>query len=157
MLYNVFLHLPQQDLLLIQRVCRVWREVITSSRVLQAALFLQPLPNAVAGEPVRMNPLLLSRFPAFFENNPTYHIHKPSTVHNMGPYYTTHWAKSIRPWGQFIRGEFQEECSLPLTSLDDESFREDEDPIVSLPESIVSIPEHLDPYLTAAYRQPEAS
>jgi hypothetical protein len=98
MLYNVFLHLPQQDLLLIQRVGRVWHGVITSSRVLQAALFLQPPVDAAVDEPVRMNPLLLSRFPAFFDNEPGYQDFRPPTGHNLGPYYTTHWAERIRPW-----------------------------------------------------------
>jgi hypothetical protein len=50
MLYAVFSYLPQQDLLLIQRFCRVWREVITSNRVLQAALFLHPLVDDKVNE-----------------------------------------------------------------------------------------------------------
>ncbi|KAF1819041.1 uncharacterized protein K489DRAFT_298899, partial [Dissoconium aciculare CBS 342.82] len=127
MLCNVFLHLPQQDLLLIQRVCRVWRGVITSSRVLQAALFLQPPVNAAVNESVRMNPLLVSRFPAFFDNKPD-HMNVNPTAHCMGPYFTTHWAESIHPWARF---------SPKNDHLD--------------------VPEHLDTDRTAAYRQPEAS
>lgn len=68
-LYAVFLYLPQQDLLLIQRVCRVCRQMVTSSRVLQAALCFQPLVNATTGDTlnasVRMNTLLLSRLRHF--------------------------------------------------------------------------------------------
>jgi hypothetical protein len=123
MLYNIFLYLPQQDLLLIQRVCRVWRGVITSSRVLQAALFLQPPVIVAVDESVRMNPLLLSRFPAFFDNYPGYQEDDSPTTHHMGPYYTTHWAESIRPWAQFVRDGSQEECSQPSALSDDESSR----------------------------------
>jgi hypothetical protein len=146
-LYAVLLHLPQQDLLLIQQVCRIWREVITSSRVLQAALFFQPRVNAVVGETsneaVRINPLLLSRFPAFFDDIPGY-VYLTPTAHVMGPYYTTHRAESVRPWAQFV--------------LDDDPSSDDaanEDPFLSVPDSLIGVPEHLD--RTAAFRRPEAS
>jgi hypothetical protein len=187
MLYNVFLHLPQQDLLLIQRVCRVWRGVITSSRVLQAALFLQPPVNAAVNESVRMNPLLVSRFPAFFDNKPD-HMNLNPTAHCMGPYFTTHWAESIHPWARFSpkNDHLDGDCSFSrifypspseASALDElflhrSSFHDSpsdnspfndlpsddaEDPIVSVSDPLVGVPEHLDTDRTAAYRQPEAS
>jgi hypothetical protein len=63
----------------------------------------------------------------------------------MGPYYTTHWAESIRPWVQFIRRGKQHDAAA------------NEDSVRSVPDSLVGLPEQLDPDRTAAYRHPEAS
>lgn len=96
-LHHVLLQLPQQDLLIVQRVCRTWHEAISSSKVLQAALFLHPKPTKSSDESVEINPLLRSRFPSFFDidlaGGPLH-----SGDHGIGPWFSTHWAENIHPW-----------------------------------------------------------
>jgi hypothetical protein len=53
--------LPTRDLLLAQRVCRLWRDIILASPVLQQKLFMQPVPAHHAL--IRTNPLLDSILP----------------------------------------------------------------------------------------------
>ncbi|KAJ2982000.1 hypothetical protein NQ176_g1667 [Zarea fungicola] len=93
-LHEIFLRIPQQDLLLTQRVCRAWRELISTSRALQAELFFQPdaekSSRRQTNGQVILNPLLSLRFPSFFE---LYSI-SPTGI---GPWFDTHWAESIRP------------------------------------------------------------
>ena len=98
-LHLILLELPQQDLLLVQRVCRLWRSLVSTSKVLLAALFLHP-DSAVYWPhktKVRLNPLLVSRFPAFFDHTPSHGTDDPR-YHGLGPWYGTHWFESIYPW-----------------------------------------------------------
>lgn len=97
-LYYIFLHLPQQDLLLVQRVCRTWYEVISSSKILLAALFLYPEPAGVrSDESFELNPLLQSRFPSFFNVDRMSGPPNPSE-HEIGPWFHSHWTEHIHPW-----------------------------------------------------------
>ncbi|EHK17690.1 uncharacterized protein TRIVIDRAFT_66593 [Trichoderma virens Gv29-8] len=88
-LHYIFLHLPQQDLLLIQRVCRTWHEVISSSKVLQAALFLYPEPakSVHSDGSFELNPLLKSRFSLFFDID--------SGEHGLDPWFDSNWVKHM--------------------------------------------------------------
>ncbi|KAF2721129.1 hypothetical protein K431DRAFT_285170 [Polychaeton citri CBS 116435] len=134
-LYHILLQLPQQDLLLVQRVCSKWHNIINSSKVLLAALFMHPGPTT-AGIPIgptQLNPLLESRFPSFFDNKLPHTRWQP-TAHEIGPWYTTHWAESIPPWPMRVRS-----CLWPRSS--------------SAP---FKIPK-LDPRRAAVYKHPEAS
>lgn len=98
-LQYIFLLLPQQDLLLVQRVCRRWYEVISSSKILQAALFLCPEParSAYSDGSFELNPLLQSRFPSFFKPDLIIEPLKPSE-HGVGPWLHSHWAEGMQPW-----------------------------------------------------------
>jgi hypothetical protein len=91
LLYEIFLHIVQQDLLLIQRVCRTWHNVITSSTKLQAALFLHPgTERSTTPQSPELNPLLQDRFPAFFDGGR--HENRIKTeLHNLGPWNSTDW------------------------------------------------------------------
>ncbi|KAL7922531.1 hypothetical protein ACQKWADRAFT_292701 [Trichoderma austrokoningii] len=99
-LYYIFLHLPQQDLLLAQRVCRTWHDVISSSKALQAALFLCPEPAKTAARSdasFELNPLLQSRFPSFFDIDCMFGSDE-SVPHDIGPWFHSHWTENIHPW-----------------------------------------------------------
>lgn len=106
LLDEILLDLPQQQLLLVQRVCRTWRHCITSSNPLQAALFLRPgtTCNAKSQDPkrapsaVEFNPLLQSRFPSFFDGS-VYINDLNLHLHNLGPWKSTDWfqGKSRHP------------------------------------------------------------
>lgn len=130
-LHYILLHLPQQDLLLVQRVCRTWRDVISSSKVLQAALFLYPEPakRARSDASFELNPLLQSRFPSFFDAD---RVRAGNPAHEIGPWFHSHWAENIHPWPR----------------------NRDYGP-VRTPRHFQS-PE-LDPRRTAAYKYPKAS
>lgn len=95
-LLDIFLRLPQQDLLLVQRVCRMWHEFISDSHALQVALFFQPDADTSTQRPsdneVVLNPLLRARFPSFFELSsrvPRQHAWL------LGPWFDSHWAESL--------------------------------------------------------------
>lgn len=96
-LHEIFLRLPQQDLLLLQRVCRMWRDIVSGSNALQAALFLQPDAERSTQRPtdseVVLNPLPRSRFPSFFEPSSTA---PPRLALVLGPWFDSHWAESLR-------------------------------------------------------------
>ncbi|KAL4874379.1 hypothetical protein BJY04DRAFT_225093 [Aspergillus karnatakaensis] len=69
LLEPILLNLPMRDLLLMQRVCRGWKDLILSSCALQLKLFLLtpragPQPEATAKPEI--NPLLQEMFPGFF-------------------------------------------------------------------------------------------
>ncbi|KAL6907360.1 hypothetical protein GGI43DRAFT_397177 [Trichoderma evansii] len=98
-LYYIFLHLPQQDLLLVQRVCRTWGEVISSNKTLLAILFLcpEPVKGARLDGSFELNPLLQSRFPSFFDVNPMSRPPHP-WEHEIGPWFHSHWTEHIHPW-----------------------------------------------------------
>jgi hypothetical protein len=98
LLYEIFLLLSQRDLLIIQRVCRKWQSLITSSTRLQAALFLHPGFGRNSTDNGRhspsqtpeLNPLLQESFPDFFGSNE----HQNSLyadLHNLGPWDSTQW------------------------------------------------------------------
>jgi hypothetical protein len=61
LLEAIFFHLPLQDLLRVQRVCRGWRDIIAETPTLQRKLFLQPA-HASDTQP-EFNPLLQKIFP----------------------------------------------------------------------------------------------
>ncbi|PVH90409.1 hypothetical protein DM02DRAFT_678628 [Periconia macrospinosa] len=65
---NILLHLPMKDVLLAQRVCRGWREVIRSSPALQEHLFMRAKPRKDSSEiPIReLNPLLIEHMSMWF-------------------------------------------------------------------------------------------
>ncbi|KAL6904501.1 hypothetical protein GGI43DRAFT_397347 [Trichoderma evansii] len=98
-LHHIFLFLPQQDLLLVQRVCRTWYKVISSSKILLAALFLCPEPanNAYSNGSFELNPLLQSRFPSFFGSDLLAEPLKRSE-HGIGPWLHSHWTENMQPW-----------------------------------------------------------
>lgn len=111
-LHEIFLELPQQDLLLIQTVCRTWHELISTSGVLQAELYFQPdaenSPHRPMDDQVVLNPLLKSRFSSFFELHPT----PPSAIRwALGPWHDTHWAKSAR--SQFLNSKSGSHLGFP--------------------------------------------
>lgn len=56
----ILLELPNQDLLLDQRVCQLWRDTITSSPTIQEKLFYKPLSISTISpdNPLRINPML---------------------------------------------------------------------------------------------------
>lgn len=57
----ILLHLPPQDLLLCQRICRTFREMVSSSKRIRRALFLEPAHNSGKLETWRLlkwNPFL---------------------------------------------------------------------------------------------------
>ena len=98
LLLTILAYLPQQDLLLSQRVCRMWKNLITSSRALQEALFFRPslaeerdgtetgLHNFI----LKLNPLLQDKFPPFFDHD----RHVAELVqagHNLGPWKSIYW------------------------------------------------------------------
>ena len=61
---SVLFALPMRDLLLAQRVCKQWQQLITQSPQLQRKLFLRPSPSSEA-EP-EFNDLLMEVFPPLF-------------------------------------------------------------------------------------------
>lgn len=86
---GIFLSLPLRDLLLVQRVCRQWRDAISNTKALQAALFFRPdaLDHATNPSPAIIaepNPLLQSRFPGVFDGN-------RYLSNNLGPWKTFAW------------------------------------------------------------------
>ena len=99
LLFEILQHLPQHDLLLAQRICRTWRHVISSTNTLQIVLFFRPdfdtpaRADDAAGNTcplMQLNPLLQSRFPAFFDQD----LHTSSNFrdpHHLGPWILTHW------------------------------------------------------------------
>lgn len=89
-LIEIFLHLSQQDLLLIQRTCRRWRSLISDSRILQQALFLCPSFETPLPHP-EWNPLLKSKFPSFFDGSRTKPIR--AGLHSLGPWDRCDWAR----------------------------------------------------------------
>ena len=96
LLFTILSYLPQHDLLIVQRVCRTWRCLIISSHVLQVALFLEPDigDDTTTGDeppPVLLNPLLQSRFPAFFDEK----VHRSTSAHPE-PWGSTHWLSGGR-------------------------------------------------------------
>jgi hypothetical protein len=57
----------EQTLLLAQRVCRRWAHCIQGSRILQQALFFQPIQSNPPTTTIpRLNPLLAAKFPSWF-------------------------------------------------------------------------------------------
>lgn len=96
-LHEILDHLPQKDLLLVQRVCRQWHTVINASKVLQEALFLRPSSQPLAPDSgLELNPLLKSKFPAFFDNRT--HVNQVMKgPHNLGPWDTTDWVRGTPP------------------------------------------------------------
>ena len=96
LLLTILAFLPQQDLLLSQRVCRMWSNLINSSRALQEALFFRPSlaqdhDGTEAGpQDVKLNPLLQDKFPPFFDHDR--HIAELVRAHhNLGPWKSIHW------------------------------------------------------------------
>lgn len=132
-LHHIFLHLPQQHLLLAQRVCRTWHHVISSSKVLQAALFLYPASTKMARSDAsfELNPLLQSRFPSFFDID-CMSRSREFEGHDIGPWFDSHWTENIHPWPKR-----QNRCTWR-------------------PPRPVETPE-LDPRRAAAYKYPKAS
>jgi F-box-like len=142
-LYEVFLHLPQQDLLMIQRVCRTWHSIIISSTRLQAALFFpgiggnlgKRIPSQVsqsASQAWEVNPLLQERFPAFFDHE--CQIRDLRFVENtLGPWNSTDWfrgksrtpfrkpkLKDIQRMAAYARAEASWRRMIPFRPLPDE-------------------------------------
>ncbi|KAL4887230.1 hypothetical protein BJY04DRAFT_175423 [Aspergillus karnatakaensis] len=71
LLEPILSHLPQRDLLLMQRVNHQWKVVITRSQFLQQQLFFKPsriCPLPEDSLAVDFNPLLQELFPPFFAN-----------------------------------------------------------------------------------------
>jgi hypothetical protein len=91
LLYEIFLHLSQQDLLLIQCVCRTWQNIITTSTSLQAKLFFHPgTRRSNTSQVPELNPLLQDRFPSFFDGGR--HENRIKTeLQNLGPWNSTDW------------------------------------------------------------------
>lgn len=132
-LHRIFLHLPQQDLLLIQRVYPTWYEAISSSKVVLVALFLYPerKKSVYANVSFELNPLLQSRFPTFFDIDGE--IGAPSPyMHGISPWFHSHWTENIHPWPEY-----------PYDSYGRRSIT-------------VKSPK-IDPRRAAAYRYPKAS
>jgi len=63
---KILLHLPARDLLLYQRVCQRWSNLINESPSLQTALFFQQ--SSSPSSPPTINPLLKEVFPAWFDH-----------------------------------------------------------------------------------------
>lgn len=119
LLCKILLELPQQHLLLVQRVCRTWRDVISRSNALQTALFLRPDTASRArvekqsddeddddspAPIVEFNPLLRDRFPAFFDHDK----HAPKNRRggsNLGPWEYTHWYRGCAMSKHPFRGQ----------------------------------------------------
>ena len=89
-LYAVFAELPQDDLLIIQRVCHSWRATITSDDRLLYRLWLRPtLSSQIETAQPHFNPILKRHFPYFMES---YTALDDSTVRgraNLGPWLCT--------------------------------------------------------------------
>lgn len=73
---NILARLPMKDLLLVQRICTAWRELIKRSPVLQELLFMRPRQSGAAqaiasdGTPIRQfNPLLVEHMPMWFSTD----------------------------------------------------------------------------------------
>ncbi|KAF2656964.1 hypothetical protein K491DRAFT_714862 [Lophiostoma macrostomum CBS 122681] len=102
LLEQILLHLPQRDLLLAQRVCRRWHAVINSSKHIQQALYLLPLPTVITASQPASNPLLASAFAGYF---------KLLAWEEFSGTYTSTWASMLlhsteKRWQQrFIREE----------------------------------------------------
>lgn len=104
----VLQHLPQQDLLLAQRVCREWKYQIDTTRALQAALFFVPDQRfdnpPTTAENIQYNPLLKARFPAFLRHGEHYdefEKHKRTdgrvnTIDDLGPWKETDWFHRVQ-------------------------------------------------------------
>jgi F-box-like len=113
-LLEVFLYLPQRDLLMTQRVCRTWHSIIASSTSLQVALFFHPGIEGSQGTTIsspvlqgpshiyELNPLLLEHFPAFFDSGAQRKDIRHKR-HNLGPWNSTDW----------FRGKSREEFPKP--------------------------------------------
>lgn len=130
LLYIVLIHLPQRDLLLSQRVCRTWHDLISSSRVLQAALFFQPdaetaeMDTASGSEgasiAVHPNPLLKMRFPAFFDEKTHSNSTSPRALKgkpdsNLGPWASTHWHGGCSKTDYAAKDGIHSECMAAYT------------------------------------------
>ena len=100
LLFEVLAQLPMQDLLLAQRVCRTWTQLITSSTILQTKLFFLPVTSdndhteATDSQghldTIYPNPLLQGRFPSFFDQD-SYSVSLRLCKNNLGPWESTHW------------------------------------------------------------------
>ncbi|KAF7193181.1 hypothetical protein HII31_05525 [Pseudocercospora fuligena] len=92
-LHFVFQQLPQKDLLLAQRVCKTWHDLIKRSQSLQKQLFLLPDHDHVAEveEDFQFNGLLQEHFPEFFRNKLT------GCDRALGPLRDTKWLKLVDP------------------------------------------------------------
>lgn len=64
LLENILRHLPMKDLLLVQRVCRKWRAVITSNKELQQALYFIPIEPTFRWKDERPPVRKLTRVPS---------------------------------------------------------------------------------------------
>ena len=93
LLHEIFLCLPQRDLLLVQRVCRTWNHIISSSRRLQAELFFHSGTKPAHDTPQapEFNPLLQERFPDFLNGRRHRGQLDISRRRNLGPWATTDW------------------------------------------------------------------
>ncbi|KAL4899342.1 hypothetical protein BDW74DRAFT_183876 [Aspergillus multicolor] len=70
----VLTHLPQRDLLILQRVNQTWNSLITNNRTIQEKLFFKPTqPHAQSNKhfPITFNPLLQELFPSFYPDEGT--------------------------------------------------------------------------------------
>ncbi|PVI03335.1 hypothetical protein DM02DRAFT_612254 [Periconia macrospinosa] len=68
-LESILLYLPMKDLLLCQRVCQCFKQVVVSSKSIQRALFLKPSHSPqrfVEWEPMRWNPLFEEKLASSF-------------------------------------------------------------------------------------------
>lgn len=63
LLASILVHLTQATILDVQRVCKLWRNIIESMPSLPCGLFFQSLPTA--SNPT-WNPILLRHFPMYF-------------------------------------------------------------------------------------------
>lgn len=77
---NILLFLPMRDLLLDQRVCTRWQNVIQAAPRLQQALFFRPVSNLSVGKDGRIeresNSILEATFPAWFPKLLVYGEHR---------------------------------------------------------------------------------
>lgn len=83
----ILLHLPPQDILLVQRVHSHFRNVIKSSPAIQQKLFFAPVPETPGRTP-ELNPLLSALFPPFFALNKPI---DPADLHSLRSIYRLDW------------------------------------------------------------------
>lgn len=93
----VLLGLPMKDLLLDQRVCKTWRNLITTSSKLQQALFLKPAGDG----PVAW-------IDSYYDYEGRYHVKEDQTGLILGPalpdgFYvlSEHWGKTRTDAGRY--------------------------------------------------------
>ncbi|KAE9372780.1 hypothetical protein N431DRAFT_439803 [Stipitochalara longipes BDJ] len=107
LLQAVFLHLPLRDLLLMQLVCRKWKDTIERSLVLQRKLFFQPVSD-LSQEPV-FNPLLREVC------GPLFRLHRDKwDRHFLPPWELLKWRYDDNQRPRFLRPEASWRRMLPV-------------------------------------------